>query len=45
MYSLGRYMIEKITGWKDTKGKILGTVLTVGVPIFFIFQTKVYVSG
>lgn len=42
---LGRYIIEEITGWRDMKGKILGTVLTVGVPIFFIFQTKADDSG
>ena len=36
---LGRYIIEELTGWKDIKGKIVGTLLTAGVPIFFIFQT------
>ncbi len=42
---LGRYIIEEITGWRDTKGKILGTVLTVGIPIIFIFQTKANAEG
>jgi len=36
---LGRYIIEELTGWKDNKGKILGTVLTTVVPLIFIFQT------
>ena len=36
---LGRYIIEELTGWKDIKGKVIGTLLTAGVPIFFIFQT------
>jgi len=36
---LGRYIVEELTGLKNTAGKVLGTVLTAGVPIFFIFQT------
>jgi carbon starvation protein len=36
---LGRYIIEELTGWKDIRGKALGTVLTTAVPIFFIFQS------
>ncbi len=36
---LGRYIIEELTGWKNWKGRILGTLLTAGVPIFFLFQT------
>ena len=42
---LGRYIIEELTGWKDIKGKILGTALTAGVPIFFIFQTMTDANG
>lgn len=42
---LGRYIIEELTGWKDIKGKILGTLLTAGVPIFFLFQTFMDPSG
>lgn len=42
---LGRYIIEELTGWKDVKGKVLGTVLTAGVPIFFIFQTMTDANG
>ena len=37
---LGRYIIQELTGWKDKKGIILGTALTAGVPVFFIFQTS-----
>lgn len=36
---LGRYIIEELTGWRDLRGKALGTILTAGVPVFFIFQT------
>ncbi|MDO5573525.1 MAG: carbon starvation protein A [bacterium] len=42
---LGRYIIEELTGWKDAKGTILGTALTAGVPIFFIFQTMTDAKG
>ena len=42
---LGRYVIEELTGWRDMKGKVLGTVLTSAVPIFFIFQTMTDAKG
>ncbi|MFT3984991.1 MAG: carbon starvation CstA family protein, partial [Lachnospiraceae bacterium] len=42
---LGRYIIEELTGLKDVKGRVLGTVLTAGVPIFFIFQTMTDAKG
>ena len=41
---LGRYVIEELTGWRDMK-KVLGTVLTSAVPIFFIFQTMTDAKG
>lgn len=42
---LGRYIIEELTGLKDWKGKLLGTVLTVGVPVYFLFQTLYDAAG
>jgi len=42
---LGRYIVEELTGLKDWKGKLLGTVLTAGVPVFFIFQTMTDPAG
>jgi carbon starvation protein len=36
---LGRYVIEELTGWKDIRGKVIGSILTAGVPIYFLFQT------
>jgi carbon starvation protein len=42
---LGRYIIQELTGWHDTRGKVLGTVLTGGVPIFFVMQKMVDASG
>jgi len=38
---LGRYIIQELTGWQDVKGKVLGTLLTGGVPVFFVTQTIV----
>ena len=42
---LGRYIVEELTGLKDWKGKALGTLLTAGVPVFFIFQTMTDARG
>ncbi len=36
---LGRYIIEELSGWKGWLGKSIGTVLTAGVPLFFVMQT------
>ncbi len=36
---LGRYIFEELTGIKNWVGKLLGTVLTAGVPLLFIFST------
>lgn len=42
---LGRYIIQELTGWHDAKGRWLGTLLTAGVPVFFIMQTLVGPDG
>jgi carbon starvation protein len=42
---LGRYIIQELTGWQDTKGKVLGTLLTGGVPVFFVLQTMHDAAG
>jgi carbon starvation protein len=36
---LGRYIIQELTGWHDSRGRWLGTLLTAGVPAFFVTQT------
>ena len=36
---LGRYIIQELTGWHDARGRWLGTLLTAGVPAFFVMQT------
>lgn len=35
---LGRYIIQELTGWHDAKGRWLGTLLTAGVPLYFLLQ-------
>jgi carbon starvation protein len=42
---LGRYIVEELTGLKNWAGKVLGTLLTAGVPVFFIFQTMTDAKG
>ena len=42
---LGRYIFEELTGWKDLRGKALGTILTTVVPLIFIFQTMYMVGA
>jgi carbon starvation protein len=42
---LGRYIIQELTGWHDTKGKWLGTILTAGVPLVFVMQTTLGADG
>lgn len=42
---LGRYIIQELTGWHDAKGRWLGTLLTGGVPVFFVTQRILNVDG
>jgi len=42
---LGRYIVEELTGLQGLKGSALGTALTAGIPVFFIFQTRVDEKG
>jgi len=42
---LGRYIVQELTGWHDTKGKWLATGLTAGVPLMFIMRTAVDAEG
>jgi carbon starvation protein len=38
---LGRYIVQELTGWRDWRGRWLGTALTAGVPVIFVMQTTV----
>jgi carbon starvation protein len=42
---LGRYIIQELTGWHNALGKWMGTLLTAGVPLFFVMQKIVDASG
>jgi carbon starvation protein len=35
---LGRFIFQELTGWKSTSGRWFGTLLTAGVPIFFVMR-------
>lgn len=42
---LGRYIIEELTGWTSWAGKAVSTVLTAGVPLYFVMQTMSDAKG
>jgi carbon starvation protein len=42
---LGRYIVQELTGWRDRRGAWLGTALTAGVPVFFVFSTAIGADG
>ncbi len=42
---LGRFIIQELTGWQNTKGRWFGTILTGGVPAFFVTQTMLGSDG
>lgn len=42
---LGRYIIEEITGWTGWLGKTVSTILTAGVPLYFVMQTVLDAKG
>lgn len=35
---LGRFILQELTGWKGISGRWFGTLLTAGVPIFFVMR-------
>jgi carbon starvation protein len=42
---LGRYIIQELTGWHNSLGRWLGTALTAGVPLLFVMQKTVDMTG
>jgi carbon starvation protein len=42
---LGRYIISELTGLHGAGGRWLGTLLTAGVPMFFVMQTMTDSAG
>lgn len=45
MTRLGRYIFEELTGRRTLTVKLLATLLTVGVPIYFLLQTMTDSAG
>ncbi|MGE5544688.1 MAG: carbon starvation protein A, partial [Bacillota bacterium] len=45
MTRLGRYIIEELTGLKTWTVKLVATLLTAGIPVFFLLQTMTDASG
>jgi carbon starvation protein len=35
---LGRFILQELTGWRGRGGRMFGTALTAGVPLFFILR-------
>lgn len=35
---LGRFIFQELTGWKSSAGRWFGTLLTAGVPVFFVMR-------
>ena len=35
---LGRFILQELTGWRSRGGRMFGTALTAGVPLFFILR-------
>ncbi len=42
---LGRFIIQELTGWKSATGRWFGTLLTAGVPIFFVMRQTLDAKG
>jgi carbon starvation protein len=42
---LGRFIIQELTGWKTAAGRWFGTLLTAGVPIFFVMRQTLDAKG
>lgn len=42
---LGRYILQELTGWHDSKARWIATALTVGAPLLFVMRTTVDTTG
>lgn len=42
---LGRYIVQELTGWSGLGGRLVATLLTVGVPLLFVLQTSRDAAG
>lgn len=42
---LGRFIIQELTGLQGNAGRWLGTLVTTGAPMYFVFQTSTDAAG
>ena len=42
---LGRFIVQELTGLHNWAGRLLGSALTAGVPLFFVMRTMVNAKG
>jgi carbon starvation protein len=42
---LGRFIVQELTGLHNFAGRVLGSALTAGVPLFFVMRTAVNAKG
>jgi len=42
---LGRFIIQELTGLQGPAGRWLGTIVTTGAPMFFVFQSSTNAAG
>jgi len=42
---LGRFIIQELTGLQGAKGRWLGTIVTTGVPMMFVFKSTTDAAG
>ena len=42
---LGRFIVQELTGLHNWFGRLLGSALTAGVPLFFVMRTAVNAKG
>ena len=42
---LGRFIFQELTGWRNAGGRLVGTAITAGIPVFFLFNTPVDAEG
>jgi carbon starvation protein len=42
---LGRYIVQELTGLHNWAGRVIGSALTAGVPLFFVMRTTLNARG
>ncbi|MBM3324569.1 MAG: carbon starvation protein A, partial [Calditrichaeota bacterium] len=42
---LGRYIFQELTGWQNKLGRVVATMITAFVPLYFVLQTALDTAG